>query len=162
MGHWEMDTVVGCKKSKPVLLVLTERLSRREIILKMKDRTASSTVNAINRLERRYGKSFFKALFRSITVDNGVEFADCSGLEGSIYGGQRTKIYYCHPYSSWERGSNENQNALLRRTFPKGTDFTRVTHKAIAAAEMWLNTYPRAMFGYRCAEDVFQEHLALL
>lgn len=161
-GHWEMDTVVGRKKSKPVLLVLTERLTRKEIILKMKDRTASSTVKAIDRLERRYGKSFFKALFKTITVDNGVEFADCAGLESSIHGGQRTNIYYCHPYSSWERGSNENQNGLLRRPFPKGTDFTRVTNKAVAAAEAWLNGYPRAIFGYRCAEDVFQEHLALL
>lgn len=161
-GHWEMDTVVGRKKSKPVLLVLTERLTRKEIILKMKDRTASSTVKAIDRLERRYGKSFFKALFKTITVDNGVEFADCAGLESSIHGGQRTNIYYCHPYSSWERGSNENQNGLLRRPFPKGTDFTRVTNKAVAAAEAWLNGYPRAMFGYRCAEDIFQEQLALL
>ena len=96
-----------------MLLVLTERLTRKEIILKMKDRTASSTVKAIDRLERRYGKSFFKALFKTIAVDNGVEFADCAGLESSIHGGQRTNVYYCHPYSSWERGSNENQNGFF-------------------------------------------------
>ena len=160
-GHWEMDTVYGRKRSRKTLLVLTERVSRNEIIVPIEDRTAQSVNKAVDRLERRYGKRF-KLLFKSITVDNGSEFADCATLERSIYGGRRTKIYYCHPYSSWERGSNENQNGLIRRYHPKGTDFSKVTNKAIAHTEEWINHYPREMFGWRSSADIFNEHIALL
>lgn len=160
-GHWEMDTVYGRKRSKRNLLVLTERLSRNEIITPIKDRTAASVIKAVDGLERRYGKRF-KVIFKSITVDNGSEFADCDGIERSVYGGRRTKVYYCHPYSSWERGSNENQNGLIRRHHPKGTNFSKVTNKTIAQTEHWINNYPRAMFGWRTASDVFAEHLSTL
>ncbi len=160
-GHWEMDTVYSRKRSRRSLLVLTERLSRNEIIIPMKDRTAPSVIKAMDNLEKRYGARF-KLLFRSITVDNGGEFSDCHSMERSIRGGKRTMIYYCHPYSSWERGSNENQNGMIRRPFPKGTNFNNVTNKRIAQAEEWLNHYPREMFGYRCSADVFAEHLSSL
>ncbi|GHU42105.1 IS30 family transposase [Clostridia bacterium] len=157
-GHWEMDSVVGKKGKNGVLLVLTERLSREEIELKVKDGTSESVVKALNMLERRYGRLFYE-IFKSITVDNGSEFADCEGMEKSIHGGKRTKIYYCHPYSSWERGSNENGNKLIRRHFPKGTDFSKVTEEQVARAEEWQNNYPRRILGYRTAENVFNEHL---
>ena len=71
--------------------------------------------------------------------------------------GNRTKIYYCHPYSSYERGSNENVNRTIRRWFPKGTDFRKVTAKAIQKVEDWINNYPREILGFRTAEAVFQE-----
>ncbi|MDD3920969.1 MAG: IS30 family transposase [Eubacteriales bacterium] len=160
-GHWEMDTVYGRKRTKKALLVLTERLSRNEIIIPIKDRTAASVNKAMDGLERRYGARF-KRLFKSITIDNGPEFSDRETLERSIHGGQRTRLFYCHPYSSWERGSNENQNGMIRRHHPKGTNFAKVTNKAIAHTETWLNNYPREMFGWRSAADVFQEHVALL
>lgn len=76
--------------------------------------------------------------------------------------GNRTKVYYCHPYSSYERGSNENANKLIRRWFPKGTDFRQVTAKAIQWVEDWINNYPREIHGFRSANSVFTEGVAML
>ncbi|MEG1525547.1 MAG: IS30 family transposase, partial [Clostridia bacterium] len=137
-GHWEMDCVEGKKSTKRTLLMLTERKTRKEIVIPMRNQTSASVVAALDRLERKYGR-MFPRVFESITVDNGSEFADCAGMERSIYGGQRTKMYYCHPYCASERGSNENQNRMFRRHFPKGTDFRRITVKQIKFAEDWMN-----------------------
>ncbi|NBI17533.1 IS30 family transposase, partial [Neglectibacter sp. 59] len=116
------------KSSKKTLLVLTERKSRLPIMELMPDRTADSVVAALDRIERRFGSRLFRLIFRTITVDNGGEFADVERLERSaLTMGKRTKVYYCHPYSSYERGSNENENKMIRRHFPKGTDFGKVT-----------------------------------
>ena len=161
-GHWEMDTVVGGRNSKKALLVLTERLTRKEVIIRLPNKTADSTVKALDKLERRYGRKF-SSVFKSITVDNGSEFADCEGLEKSVYGKrQRTKLYYCHPYSAYERGSNENQNILIRRFFPKGCSFDKITHKYIQHVESWINRYPRAIFDYRTADNLFDEYVFAL
>ena len=163
IGHWEMDSVLGKKRTKPALLVLSERYSRKEIIIKVKDHTAASVVRALDRLERKMGSPAFRSVFRSITVDNGSEFADAAGMEQSCRSqGQRTKVYYCHPYSSWERGTNENTNGLIRRWFPKGTDFTKVTTQEIQKVEDWLNAYPREILGFLSADAVFSAGLASL
>lgn len=148
-GHWEMDTVVSGKNNgHACLLVLSERMTREEIIIKIKDKKSSSVVRALNTLERRLGCRGFRAKFRSITCDNGVEFLDTEGLEQSRYGkGCRTTVYYCHPYSSWERGTNENINRMVRRFFPKGTNFDEVTKDQVAMVEIWINNYPRKIFG---------------
>lgn len=162
VGHWEMDCVEGKKKTKETLLVLSERKARKEIMIKMKDQTAGSVVAALDRLERRYGTLFYK-IFQTITVDNGSEFADVEGLERSCRRkGKRTTVFYCHPYSSYERGTNENINRMIRRWFPKGTDFGQVPKKAIQAVEDWLNAYPREILGFRSADEVFAEGLAAL
>ncbi len=97
----------------------------------------------------------FKKVFLSITVDNGSEFADYKGIEQSITGSTRTSVYYCHPYSSWERGSNENQNKMIRRHFPKGYDFTKTTSAEIKRLEKWINDYPRKIFGYYTSAELF-------
>lgn len=162
VGHWEMDCVEGKKKTKETLLVLSERKARKEIMIKMKDQTAGSVVAALDRLERRYGTLFYK-IFQTITVDNGSEFADVEGLERPCRRkGKRTTVFYCHPYSSYERGTNENINRMIRRWFPKGTDFGQVPKKAIQAVEDWLNAYPREILGFRSADEVFAEGLAAL
>lgn len=76
-----------------------------------------------------------------------------------LSGSQRTKVYYCHPYSSWERGSNENVNGMIRRRHPKGTDFSKVTAEEIAATENWINNYPRKIHGYKSAATMFRQCL---
>jgi len=158
-GHWEMDTVYSGKDGSCALLVLTERLSRKEIIEKMRDRTAISTVRALNRIERRFG-ALFPRVFQTITVDNGGEFSDVKSLERSILRkGRRTKMYYCHPYTSCERGSNECANKMIRRKFPKGTDFNKVSRAEVKKAEEWMNNYPREILGWKTAEIVFAECL---
>lgn len=156
LGHWEMDCVVGKAGTKKTLLVLTERYSRFELIRLMPDKTMASVVNALDGIECKFGTDAFRSLFKSVTVDNGSEFSDAAGMERSIDGGRRTSIYFCHPYSAYERGSNENANKLIRRHYPKGTSFERVTHKAVRKLQDWINNYPREIFGYRCAADVFE------
>lgn len=158
-GNWEMDCVEGKKKKKETLLCLSERFTRREIIIKIPDKTTTSVVNALNSLERKYG-TLFSNLFTTITVDNGTEFSDCSGMETSIHGGQRTKIYYCHPYSSYERGTNERLNREIRRKIPKGSDLTTYTDKEVQAVEDWMNNYPRQVLGFATPNELFDACLA--
>lgn len=100
-------------------------------------------------------------IFKSITFDNGTEFAAAEELERSCVNKRlpRTKVYFCHPYSSWERGTNENTNGMIRRRFPKGTNFAAVTNAQIAQAENWINNYPRKILGYKSSEIVFRECL---
>lgn len=73
--------------------------------------------------------------------------------------GKRTKLYYCHPYSAYERGSNENMNRLIRRFFPKGTNFDEVTKEEVMAAERWVNNYPRKILGWKSATMLFDQEL---
>ncbi len=106
----------------------------------------------------------FKQIFKTITVDNGSEFADVNGLERSILeeGEKRTHLYYCHPYSSWERGTNEVTNKMVRRKVPKGTNFDDKTDEEIEEIESWINGYPRRIHGYRSAGELFTEELEKL
>lgn len=148
-GHWEMDTVVsGQNNGLSCLLVLSERMTREEIIIKMKNKKSSSVLRALNALEKKYGSRNFRKKFKTITCDNGVEFLNAKGIEKSRYSkGPRTVVYYCHPYSSWERGTNENINRMIRRFFPKGINFDDVTQKQVAEVETWINNYPRKILG---------------
>lgn len=160
-GHWEMDTVKGKQGvTKSCMLVLTERKTRDEIIVKLPDQKAASVVEAIDRLERKWGDMFTK-VFRSITVDNGVEFSDYEGLERSVLheGEKRTFAFYCHTYSSWERGSNENNNRLIRRHIPKGEDFDEKQDRDIEYIENWINNYPRGIFGFKTSAQLFEEEI---
>lgn len=157
-GHWEMDTVVGKRTgSLKTLLVLTERKTRHEIIRVMPDRTTKSVVRELNKLERVWGKSFTK-LFKTITVDNGVEFSDVLGLESSVFrkGKKRTQLYYCHAYASYERGSNEHNNRFIRRRLPKGTDFQCLNKQIVQEIEDWMNDYPREILGWRSSREMFE------
>lgn len=157
IGHWEMDTVVGpAKGGGPVLLVLTERKSRKELIIKIGAKTTAEVVKALDRLEHKHGKAFY-TVFKTITVDNGSEFMDTAGMSCSVLSKRqdRTTIYYCHPYSSWERGSNENANQIIRRFIPKGSDISKYTKKQIAYIERWINNYPRKLLGWKSAAEVY-------
>lgn len=162
-GHWEMDTVLGKRGiSKHSLLVLTERKTRKEIILLLSKHIANEVVQAIDFLEECYGKLFQK-IFKSITVDNGTEFSSSKELETSKKDGKkRTQIYYCHAYCSYERGSNENQNKLIRRKIPKGTDFDHFSKKDIQLIEDWINEYPRPMFQGENSKQRFEMELSLI
>lgn len=162
-GNWEMDTVVGARgKSKQSLLVLTERKTRKEIIFILKEHTAAAVVERINELETEWGDKFTK-VFKTITVDNGSEFAYAEQIERSILtDGKRIDLYYCHPYSSYERGTNENTNKLIRRMYPKGTIFDGVTDEDIEALAKWINDYPREIFDFHSANEMFEIELNLI
>lgn len=161
VGHWEMDTVESGRGSTRRLLVLTERATRKELMFLIPDGKASTVVATLDRLERKVGTASFAEMFKTITVDNGSEFQDCQGIERSCGRKRpRTHVYYCHPYSSYERGSNENCNRIIRRWFPKGMDFSQLTAKSVRTVERWINEYPREILGFRSANNLFQESAA--
>lgn len=146
-GHWELDLVVGPQGRRHCLMTLTERLSREEIIIKLPNRKAKTIRKAFNKLEKETNN--FKEKFKSITTDNGSEFMEYNKLIKSINGGKRFDIYYCHSYASWEKGTNENHNRMIRRFFPKGTDFATVTRKRVQEVQDWMNNYPRKILGWK-------------
>lgn len=154
LGHWEMDCVVG--KGKACLLVMTERKSRKELIFQMNAKKQSCVKEVLDRLEKRY-KSKFKDVFKSITMDNGTEFINHQEIETShLYPqNKRTKCYYAHPYSAWERGSNEVANKLIRRFVPKGTIIGKLKRKDVLRIQHWMNNYPRKIFGYLTANEIY-------
>lgn len=144
-GNWEMDLIIG-KEQKGALLTLTERVTRQEIIRKLPNKKSASVITALDQIER--STPDFREKFRSITTDNGPEFLNYDGLRHSIQEGTRCQVYYCHSFASWEKGTNERSNRMIRRWFPKGTDFTKVTEEQVQQAEDWINNYPRKALGW--------------
>jgi IS30 family transposase len=161
-GHWEIDLIVGSQGAgKGALMTLVERKTRKVIVRKLKDKTQVSVAKSINGIERSMGQEAFRTFFKSITADNGSEFLHAEALESSVLGAhQRTRLYYAHPFASWERGSNENINRIIRRFIPKGSALSRVTHSALAQIEEWINTCPRRILGFKTAEELFIQEMA--
>ena len=159
-GHWEGDCIKGPMGSKASLLTLTERKTLEEIVIKLQETTQAEVQRALNDLEQKYGAEF-KIKFKTITFDNGSEFLNWKFLELSLLdpGNQRTVTYFAHPYSAWERGSNENQNRMIRRFIPKGTNIANVSDKEIKIIENWMNNYPRKRLGYKTAKQMVKECL---
>ena len=160
-GHWEGDTVKGPQGgTRKSLFTLTERKSKKEIIIKIPQATQEAIQKAIDSLEMKHGEDF-KLMFKSITFDNGVEFLDWKSLEISLLKSEerRTMIYFAHSYSSWERGTNENQNRMIRRFVPKGADIADYSDADIQEIEDWMNNYPRKVLGYKTANQTVNECL---
>lgn len=161
-GHWEIDLVVGGKgMGSAALLTLVERKTRKLLICKIKDKTQVSVLRALNGIERSMDAKSFKARFLSITADNGSEFLDYAALEKSVKGrSSRTRIFYAHPFSSWERGSNENANRIIRRFVSKGCDIGKYGSRDIRRIEEWINRYPRKILNFKTAEELFDLEVA--
>jgi IS30 family transposase len=161
-GHWEIDLVVGKRKgSGAALLTLVERQTRYSIIEKLQDQTQQSVVKALNKLERRLGVNSFRQQFKSITADNGSEFLNVELLEKSINSNQkRTTFYYAHPFASWERGSNENGNRMIRRFIPKGSDIGDYTRKYIKDVEEFMKNLPRKIIDYLTPKEYYEIQLS--
>lgn len=154
-GHWEMDTVYSSRDDLTCLLVLSERKFRDELIFKIKDRTARSVIKALDQYERKIGSPAFREKFKTITCDNGMEFADWQSIERSCRTKKkRTTVYFCHPYCSGERGTNENSNRFIRRWIPKGDDIGLYSKAEIQAIQDWMNHYPRRQFNGLSAADL--------
>lgn len=140
IGDWEGDTVESCNH-KPGVNTLLERKTGYFLVTKVKDKTSNATVVAI---EKRM-KVLPKKVKLTITLDNGVENSDYRSLEEKT----GLKTFFAHPYSSHERGANENANGLLREYFPKGTDFATISDEEISRVEYLLNTRPRKRLGWK-------------
>ena len=148
-GHWEIDTVVGNRDSSAVLLTLDERTLKFRHMIKIANRSTMAVEQGIQQLREIYG-DHFNAVFRSITSDNGSEFASLPQFLPD------TAIYYAHPYSAYERGLNEKQNSLIRRFFPKGHSLDGVSLDAVQRVQDWCNRFPRKAFGFASPAELFQ------
>ena len=148
-GHFEIDTIFG-KDQKSFLLTLVDKALKTVIIRKLPNKRAETVVAAFRDIE---ANTFCE--FKTLTADNGPEFA----LHEQITEITGAQVYFARPYHSWERGLNEHTNGLIRRFYPKGTDFSQVSHRKIAELEHTLNTRGRKSLGYRSPNEVFLTHL---
>ncbi|VRG26185.1 IS1239 transposase [Streptococcus pneumoniae] len=139
-GYYEIDTVLLTRAKNYCLLVLTDRKSRHQIIRLIPNKSAEVVNQALKLILKQH-----KIL--SITADNGTEFNRLFDVFSEEH------IYYAHPYASWERGTNENHNRLIRRWLPKGTK--KMTPKEVAFIEKWINNYPKKCLDYKSPREDF-------
>lgn len=144
-GDWESDTVIG-KNHRQALVTVVERKSRLTFIAKVVRKTADQVTQAMIQLLKP-----MKEWVNTITVDNGKEFAHHQTLAKQL----RARVYFAHPFASWERGLNENTNGLIRQYFPKKHDFTTITQKQIDHVMDRLNNRPRKCLGFKTPNQVF-------
>lgn len=152
IGDWEGDTIKGGDKKSAILTHVDRKsgyliANRLERALSEKVRTV--TITEFSQLPKRK--------LRTITYDNGTEFSDYETTELWL----KTDIYFAYPYHSWERGTNENTNGLLRQFFPKGTDFTKITDFELQAAVKLINNRPRKRLNYHTPKEVFSGKVAI-
>ncbi len=152
-GHWESDAIVS-KQSKATLAVLIERVSKLVKIKKIKQNKANMFSKAIIRRM----KGLPACARRSITYDNGSENTQHELINDQL----NTNSYFCNPYHSWEKGSVENVNGLIRRFLPKKTDFAKITHKRIKEIESLLNNRPRKCLGFKTPNQAFLDQSVAL
>lgn len=156
-GHWESDTVIGRKKKgEPAVFSMVERLTGYYLAIGIEGKTSVGVSDAMALLYNTF-EEHFRDIFRTITTDNGSEFADFSEVE--TYGSQ---IYFAHPYSSWERAVNERSNRLLRRFIPKGKSMKAYTPEQILMFADEINAIPRRRLGYCTPEELFEEQLDMI
>lgn len=139
IGDWEVDTIIGAKH-KQALVSLTERKSGFTLIQRVRRRTKEAVADAVQQLLKST-----KTAVRTITADNGKEFADHEVIAEAL----KCKFYFAHPYSAWERGTNENTNGLIRQYFPKGRDFNTITDQEVQRAMVRLNNRPRKRLDFK-------------
>lgn len=150
IGDWEIDLVIG-QNHRGALVTLVDRLSLKTLIAKVERKQSSLVASATIKLLRPYKDS----ATHTITADNGKEFAGHELISQKL----GSDFYFAHPYSSWERGTNENTNGLIRQYFPKQSSFEQITGKDLAFVMNRLNNRPRKCLGYRTPNQVFNEYL---
>lgn len=151
-GHWEADTIIS-RRSKAALGIILERTTRRIHLAKLKAKTSSFFRAAINRRLNRYPQH----LRLSITYDNGCENVE-HVYTNRVLG---TKSYFCEPFHSWEKGSLENVVGIIRRFFPKKTDFALVTKEQVKRVENLINNRPRKCLNYKTPNEFLWSSVAL-
>lgn len=151
-GHWEIDTVIGNRSNDQALLTMTERKTRQELIILLARKDSQSVQASLRELKERFGLRF-QQVFRTITADNGSEFSDLAALVQQW----NSNAYFAHTYSSWERGTNERHNGLLRRFIPIGKPIREVAQATISRIQDWCNHLPRKILGYKTPQQCFDE-----
>ena len=153
-GHWEGDTVVGLRSGKEsVVLTLIEKKTENYLAIRIPDKSSDAVMAAMKVLRDEYGDRFGQ-VFKTITVDNGSEFADFAQV--AQWGAE---VYFAHPYTSWERPQNERHNGLFRQYVPKGVSIEKFSDEEILIFADELNGRPRRKLGYRTPEELFEAFL---
>jgi IS30 family transposase len=148
LGDWEVDTIIG-KGHRHAIVSLVERKSRLALLRKVESKTAQAVADAVIELMKS-----LPVQTHTITADNGKEFADHERIAKML----NTNVYFAHPYSSWERGTNENTNGLIRQYFPKKRSFVTITQQDIEFVMDRLNNRPRKCLGFKSPNQVFFNH----
>jgi len=155
IGHWEVDTVVGQRNGREaVTFTAVEKVTRNYIAIRIAGRNSAGVEAAMAQLQKQYGTERFSQVFKTMTADNGSEFETFSKFESL-----GTKIYFAHPYSSWERPQNERHNGLLRDFIPKGMSIERFTDEDVLNIADELNQRPRRILGYHSPMELFDTFL---
>jgi IS30 family transposase len=149
-GHWEGDLIMG-KANRSALGTLVERTTRTLILVPLKNKEA----HKVRKAYAREVKTLPRQMRLSMTYDRGKEMAEHRLLTQQT----QMKVYFAHPMSPWERGTNENTNGLLRQFFPKGTDFSKLTRRQIKRVQHLMNERPRKVLDWRSPYEVFNELL---
>lgn len=149
IGDWEIDTVIG-QNHKGALVTIVDRKSKFTLIKRVETKHADGVTAATTTLLKPYRDKVF-----TITADNGKEFAGHETMSEEL----NAQVYFAHPYSSWERGLNENTNGLIRQYFPKGSSFEDITDEQVEAVMYRLNHRPRKGLNYQTPHAVFFEQL---
>jgi IS30 family transposase len=152
LGDWEVDTIIG-KGHHQAIVSLTERKARLALLKKVERKTSQAVADAVIELMKT-----LPVQIHTITADNGKEFADHERIARDL----RTNVYFAHPYSSWERATNENMNGLIRQYFPKKHDFATITENEIEFVMERLNNRPRKCLGFKTPNQVFLNRLPVV
>ncbi|OAD41570.1 IS30 family transposase, partial [Polaribacter atrinae] len=150
VGHWEGDLVIG-KNHKSAIGTIVERKTRFTLIVKLESKKAGEVANKFSKILNKLNPIYKK----SMTYDNGIEMA----RHEIITKNTGMKIYFAHPYSSWERGTNENTNGLIRRYLPKGTNFNEIDLNQLQIIQEKLNNRPRKIIGYKTPQEMIDLEL---
>ena len=148
IGHWEMDTIVS-PQDRHCVVTLVERASGCVLLGKLRSRSVAATNRRVIQLIRSH-----RHLFKTITVDNGTEFHGYQEIERAT----DATFYFATPYRSWERGTNENTNGLIRQYIPKRTSMSHLTQARCTEIARKLNNRPRKRHGYLSPIEIFQQH----
>ena len=152
IGDWEIDTMIG-KGHSGALVTIVERVTKFTVSTRVNSKSAADVTQATIALLKP-----FEDVVHTITADNGKEFAYHEQISKAL----STKVYFAHPYSSWERGLNENTNGLLRQYFPKNTDFKKVAQIEVRRALRRLNSRPRKDLDFKTPAQLMDDHRAAL
>ena len=153
IGHWEGDLIIG-KNHKSAIGTIVERKSRYTLIIKLNARNSKEVAKMFSKILNQLNPLFKKTM----TYDNGIEMAKHELITKKT----GMKIYFAHPYSSWERGTNENTNGLIRRYLPKGTDFNQIDEKTLLIIQEKLNNRPRKIIAYKTPQEIMDIELKLV
>jgi len=146
-GHWEGDLIIGPKQASAIGTIV-ERKTRFVYIVKIANRKSETVTTAF----KKSLSNMTAKLKKTMTYDNGMEMANHKWFTEET----GMKVYFAHPYSSWERGTNENTNGLIRRYFPKKTDFSNITESELKVVQEKLNNRPRKVLGYYTANEMMK------